>query len=189
MAPAPGSGEDPPVTPVHLLQPPSGCGCAALPPDLMLAFAAWLGLRRRRTPTRSSMSLDLSRLLPGPMAGVLYLRANNLGTEVVKVENPQVGDYLRYSPPFDAQGRSIWFTTINHRRRSLALDSRSAPPGPPHRHAEHDGRAARGHSPRRDGAPGPSIQKPCAQVYPHLIIASISGKVGNAARRRHVRRS
>ena len=35
------------------IEPPSGCGCAALPPDLMLAFAAWLGLRRRRTCSRA----------------------------------------------------------------------------------------------------------------------------------------
>ena len=61
--------------------------------------------------------LDLSRLLPGPMAS-WYLRG--LGAEVVKVEDPQVGDYLRYSS--SCTGALDLVYHHQRRRSSLALD-------------------------------------------------------------------
>lgn len=66
--------------------------------------------------------VDLSRLLPGPMAS-WYLRG--MGAEVIKVEEPRIGDYLRFSPPFRADGSSAWFSAINAGKRSLALDLKS----------------------------------------------------------------
>ena len=63
--------------------------------------------------------VDLSRLLPGPMAS-WYLRG--MGAEVIKVEDPAVGDYLRFSPPFRADGSSAWFAMLNAGKRSLTLD-------------------------------------------------------------------
>ena len=67
--------------------------------------------------------IDLSRLLPGPMA-TWYLRG--FGAEVIKVEEPKIGDYLRFSPPFRADGTSAWFAAINAGKRSVALDLKSA---------------------------------------------------------------
>jgi alpha-methylacyl-CoA racemase len=63
--------------------------------------------------------LDLSRLLPGPMAS-WYLRG--MGAEVIKVEAPGVGDYLRFSPPFRSDGTSAWFAALNAGKRSVVVD-------------------------------------------------------------------
>lgn len=62
--------------------------------------------------------LDLSRLLPGPYATLVLA---DLGAEVVKLEDPRGGDYLRHLPPLagDASGA---FQVLNRNKRSLALD-------------------------------------------------------------------
>ena len=63
--------------------------------------------------------LDLSRLLPGPACSwYLY----GLGAEVIKVEDPAGGDYLRHVPPFREDGQSAWFVALNAGKRSVALD-------------------------------------------------------------------
>lgn len=64
--------------------------------------------------------VDLSRLLPGPF-GTLCLQG--LGAEVVKVEDPRGGDYLRHVPPFDG-AHGAWFAALNRGKRSVALDLR-----------------------------------------------------------------
>jgi len=55
--------------------------------------------------------LDLSRLLPGPMC-TAYLAS--MGADVIKVEDPAVGDYAR--------GMGSFFHTVNRNKRSVALD-------------------------------------------------------------------
>ncbi|MDP3046667.1 MAG: CaiB/BaiF CoA-transferase family protein [Chloroflexota bacterium] len=62
--------------------------------------------------------LDLSRLLPGPYGTELLA---GMGAEVIKVESPQGGDYLRSTPPF-VDGQSAHFLALNHGKRSLAVD-------------------------------------------------------------------
>ncbi|HZZ83688.1 MAG TPA: CaiB/BaiF CoA-transferase family protein [Anaeromyxobacteraceae bacterium] len=62
--------------------------------------------------------LDLSRLLPGPFATLVLA---DLGADVVKVEDPGGGDYLRWMPPL-AGAQSGWFHALNRNKRSLALD-------------------------------------------------------------------
>ena len=69
--------------------------------------------------------LDLSRLLPGPFA---TLCLQGLGAEVLKVEEPEHGDYLRHIPPVlrrDGQEVGAWFAALNRGKRSVALDLRS----------------------------------------------------------------
>ncbi len=66
--------------------------------------------------------LDLSRLLPGPMASWL-LQAH--GAEVVKLEDPKGGDYLRWIPPFEGE-QGAMFAALNRGKGSVALDLRSA---------------------------------------------------------------
>ncbi len=60
--------------------------------------------------------LDLSRLLPGPYCSLLLAQ---LGAEVIKIEDPQGGDYGR---SLDAE----LFALVNRGKRSLALDLRRA---------------------------------------------------------------
>lgn len=69
--------------------------------------------------------LDLSRLLPGPFA---TLCLQGLGAEVLKIEEPGRGDYLRHIPPvLDRDGQSVgaWFAALNRGKRSLVLDLRT----------------------------------------------------------------
>jgi crotonobetainyl-CoA:carnitine CoA-transferase CaiB-like acyl-CoA transferase len=65
--------------------------------------------------------LDLSRLLPGPFATLVLA---DLGADVVKVEEPRAGDYLRSIPPL-AGAESGAFHALNRNKRSIALDLRA----------------------------------------------------------------
>jgi alpha-methylacyl-CoA racemase len=73
-------------------------------------------------PLEGIRVLDLSRLLPGPF---LTMVLADLGADVVKVEDPRVGDYMRSIPPAkqDLSGR---FLAVNRNKRSLALDLKQA---------------------------------------------------------------
>ena len=62
--------------------------------------------------------LDLSRLLPGPFLTMILA---DMGADVVKVEDPRVGDYLRAFPPAKS-GIGGRFLAVNRGKRSLALD-------------------------------------------------------------------
>lgn len=62
--------------------------------------------------------LDLSRLLPGPYASLVLA---DLGADVVKVEDPHGGDYLRWMPPL-VDGTSALFLALNRGKRSVTLD-------------------------------------------------------------------
>ncbi len=66
--------------------------------------------------------LDLSRLLPGPYASLVLA---DLGADVVKVEDPSGGDYLRWLPPLAGE-QSGAFHALNRNKRSLALDLKAA---------------------------------------------------------------
>src|SRR5258708_759459 len=66
--------------------------------------------------------LDLSRLLPGPF---LTMVLADLGADVVKIEDPRVGDYLRAFPPAKG-GMSGRFLAVNRGKRSVALDLKNA---------------------------------------------------------------
>ena len=65
--------------------------------------------------------LDMSRLLPGPMC-TWYLQG--MGAEVIKVEDPAGGDYLRHMPPHRSDGFNAWFAAINAGKQSVALNLR-----------------------------------------------------------------
>jgi crotonobetainyl-CoA:carnitine CoA-transferase CaiB-like acyl-CoA transferase len=68
--------------------------------------------------------LDLSRLLPGPFMTMILA---DMGADVVKVEAPNIGDYMRQMPPAkrDLGGG---FLSVNRNKRSLVLDLK-APAG------------------------------------------------------------
>lgn len=62
--------------------------------------------------------LDLSRLFPGPYATQMLA---DLGAEVVKVEPPVEGDYMRFMEPA-IDGRSVFFANLNRNKESVVLN-------------------------------------------------------------------
>ncbi|MDQ3701571.1 MAG: CoA transferase, partial [Chloroflexota bacterium] len=56
--------------------------------------------------------------MAGPYCGLVLA---DLGADVVKVENPEGGDFSRATPPF-VRGVSAGFLALNRNKRSLALD-------------------------------------------------------------------
>ena len=72
----------------------------------------------RAGPLAGVRVLDLTRLLPGPVA---TLHLADLGAEVIKIEDPQVGDYARTLGT--GQGAdSAYFRMINRNKLGLRLD-------------------------------------------------------------------
>lgn len=67
--------------------------------------------------------VDLSRLLPGPFCTQLLV---DLGAEVIKVEEPNGGDYLRNVPPTLDDGTSVMFHALNRGKKSVCLDLKLA---------------------------------------------------------------
>lgn len=65
--------------------------------------------------------LDLSRLLPGAAA---TLQLANFGAEVIKIEEPERGDYARWMPPY-IEGEGAVFRVVNRGKKSIALDLKS----------------------------------------------------------------
>ena len=70
---------------------------------------------------------DFSRVLAGPMATMVL---GDLGADVVKVEQPGVGDETRtWGPPWWGEGdaaTSTYYLGLNRNKRSIALDLRDA---------------------------------------------------------------
>jgi crotonobetainyl-CoA:carnitine CoA-transferase CaiB-like acyl-CoA transferase len=64
--------------------------------------------------------LDLTRVLAGPFCTMLL---GDLGADVIKVERPQVGDETRtWGPPFDPEGRSAYYLSINRNKLGIVAD-------------------------------------------------------------------
>jgi crotonobetainyl-CoA:carnitine CoA-transferase CaiB-like acyl-CoA transferase len=71
--------------------------------------------------------LDLSRVLAGPLCTMIL---GDLGADVIKVERPGAGDDTRgWGPPFDADGHSAYFLSVNRNKLSVALDLSTADGG------------------------------------------------------------
>jgi crotonobetainyl-CoA:carnitine CoA-transferase CaiB-like acyl-CoA transferase len=73
-------------------------------------------------PLEGAKVVDLSRLLPGPWCSQTL---GDLGAEVVKIEQPEIGDYSRFNPPNYKEG-SVYFHSVNRNKRSIALDLKQA---------------------------------------------------------------
>jgi crotonobetainyl-CoA:carnitine CoA-transferase CaiB-like acyl-CoA transferase len=65
--------------------------------------------------------LDLTRLLPGAFCTMLLA---DMGADVVKVEAPDGGDFMRWTPPL-ADGQSTLFNALNRNKRSVTLNLKS----------------------------------------------------------------
>lgn len=62
--------------------------------------------------------LDLTRLLPGPYATLMLA---DFGADVIKVEDPKLGDYARWGEPKVAD-YSAMFHSLNRNKRSITID-------------------------------------------------------------------
>lgn len=69
-------------------------------------------------PLEGVRVLDLTRLLPGNYCTLLLA---DLGADVVKIEEPGRGDYIRLAPPLVA-GQGAAHRALNRGKRSVALD-------------------------------------------------------------------
>ena len=74
--------------------------------------------------------LDLTRLLPGPVA---TMHLADLGAEVIKIEDTGAGDYARAMGPGEREagdsggtGDSLFFRLVNRNKKSLRLDLKQA---------------------------------------------------------------
>src|SRR5216684_2264988 len=65
--------------------------------------------------------LDLTRLLPGAFCTMLLA---DMGADVIKIEAPSGGDYMRWTPPL-IDGQSALFNALNRNKRSLTLSLKS----------------------------------------------------------------
>jgi alpha-methylacyl-CoA racemase len=77
-------------------------------------------------PLEGVRVLDLSRLLPGGFCSLLLA---DFGADVVKVEDTGMGDYVRWSPPYDEgaddSAKSALFLALNRNKRSIRIDLKS----------------------------------------------------------------
>jgi crotonobetainyl-CoA:carnitine CoA-transferase CaiB-like acyl-CoA transferase len=69
-------------------------------------------------PLHGVRVLDLTRLLPG---AICTLMLADLGADVIKIENPESGDYARWTPPL-IDGYGAYFHATNRNKRSVTLD-------------------------------------------------------------------
>ncbi|HEY1421019.1 MAG TPA: CaiB/BaiF CoA-transferase family protein [Candidatus Dormibacteraeota bacterium] len=62
--------------------------------------------------------LDLTRLLPGAFC---TMQLADMGADVIKIEEPGSGDYMRWTPPL-VNGQSALFNALNRNKRSVTLN-------------------------------------------------------------------
>src|SRR5699024_3738070 len=77
---------------------------------------------RSSVPLQSIRVLDLRRLLPGPFATMVLA---DFGAEVIKVEDPFLGDYARDFEPKVA-GQGAMFHSLNRNKQSVTLNLKEA---------------------------------------------------------------
>jgi len=67
--------------------------------------------------------LDIGTRIAAPFAATLL---GDFGAEVIKVELPGSGDFMRGIGPFDADGYSLWWAVEGRNKQSITLDLRKA---------------------------------------------------------------
>jgi crotonobetainyl-CoA:carnitine CoA-transferase CaiB-like acyl-CoA transferase len=64
--------------------------------------------------------IDLSRVLAGPVCTMML---GDMGAQVIKIERPLEGDETRgWGPPFDENGESAYYLSVNRNKLSVAAD-------------------------------------------------------------------
>lgn len=71
-------------------------------------------------PLKGIRVLDLTRIIAGPYCAMVL---GDLGAEVIKIEQPKIGDESRaWGPPWVGKTVSAYFTAINRNKKSLTLN-------------------------------------------------------------------
>jgi crotonobetainyl-CoA:carnitine CoA-transferase CaiB-like acyl-CoA transferase len=71
-------------------------------------------------PLKGIRVLDLTRIIAGPYCAMVL---GDLGAEVIKIEQPKIGDESRaWGPPWVGETVSAYFTAINRNKKSLTLN-------------------------------------------------------------------
>lgn len=122
-------------------------------------------------PLHGIKVIDMTSVLMGPFASQSL---GDMGADVVKVEDPRVGDYLRALPP-SKHGLGGRFLAVNRGKRSLALDLKS-----PAGQAAFLKMAAKADVVVESFRPGVMAKlgigyRTLSTVNPKLIVCSISG--------------
>src|SRR6266511_2829423 len=73
---------------------------------------------RLKHPLDGIRVLELANYMAGPYCGMLL---GDMGAEVLKIENPQGGDFTRLSAPF-IDGEAAGFMAINRNKKSVTLN-------------------------------------------------------------------
>ncbi len=73
-------------------------------------------------PLTDLLVLDVTRVLAGPVAGMLLA---DLGAQVIKVEQPGLGDDAREFGPF-SNGVRGYYASVNRGKRSLTLNLKAS---------------------------------------------------------------
>jgi len=66
--------------------------------------------------------LDMTQFLAGPYCSMTLA---DLGAEVIKIENPPIGDFVRTTPP-KINGVSMYFNNMNRNKKSVTVNLKSA---------------------------------------------------------------
>ncbi|MEO8605125.1 MAG: CoA transferase, partial [bacterium] len=72
-------------------------------------------------PLNGIRILDIGTRIAAPFAATLL---GDFGAEVIKVELPGSGDFMRGIGPFDADGYSLWWAVEGRNKQSITLDLR-----------------------------------------------------------------
>ncbi len=71
-------------------------------------------------PLKGIRVLDLTRIIAGPYCAMVL---GDLGAEVIKIEQPKIGDESRaWGPPWVGESVSAYFTAINRNKKSITLN-------------------------------------------------------------------
>ncbi len=70
-------------------------------------------------PLEDIRIVELSHVISGPFCGMLL---GDLGAEMIKVENPDCGDYSRTAGAKTTDGISLWFPSFNRNKKSITLN-------------------------------------------------------------------
>lgn len=70
-------------------------------------------------PLEGIKVIELARTLAGPISGQML---GDLGAEVIKIEQPEIGDESRHFTPPEWDGESCYYLSTNRNKKSVALN-------------------------------------------------------------------